>query len=743
MASETQLLEIDWDNDGLFAHAQSDVSDDILEIPTYYMGRDYASQLYGRSSAGVLNVVLRNDDAKYSRFNTGSAIFGKIKANRRVRLKSRRDNAERAAQFVRANSESLSIADNAVLSSGDVHLGIGAWVRLDTKANDMVIDSKWSTTGNLREYLLGYDTSDDKFFFSISRTGTSGTSVTINADTPTPVSTGQSYFVFGWHDPDANTVNIQVDDGTIYSAAHSNGMTDLTSTFRIGARGNTASTFWDGRIGPVGVWKDQLISAAVRTSLRNTGKALLHADLTTAMKTGLVAYWNCTEASGTRTDSEGSNDLTDNNTVLDAPGNFGGIQRVQWHGYLDDIVANPLPGGANEAALEAFGVIAKADGRKAYVGRSTNILTGTAVTSVLDAIDFPAADRVIDAGKTTMTNWAVPGLKGADALHRVEETEAGFLRETRDAEIAFEDRHHRLLGAHQTAQATYSDAVGAAIFYQAIPQQSPLQQIVNIIRAKVRRQTVAGIATIWILPESGAESPFLDPGEEITFIAQYPTPNANTQDIGVDVWTTPVATTDYTANSAADGSGTDMTADVGIGTVVKSIETMEIPVTNNGSVRMFLTKLEARGTALLEEHEVWVQVKDAASITDYDEREYLIPAEYLPDTNQARDYCLYIAALFGSEQALLGIEYVANETQDAMDDALIRDVSDRVAVTADGLTGLGLTAVGFFVERKEDSIGRDGVHKVRLDLSEADATFGKTIVLDVGPGLDTGMLGWA
>lgn len=39
-----------------------------------------------------------------------------------------------------------------------------------------------------------------------------------------------------------------------------------------------------------------------------------------SLATGLVSYWELEETSGTRVDSHGSNDLTDNNTVLSATG---------------------------------------------------------------------------------------------------------------------------------------------------------------------------------------------------------------------------------------------------------------------------------------------------------------------------------------------------------------------------------------------------------------------------------------
>ena len=42
-----------------------------------------------------------------------------------------------------------------------------------------------------------------------------------------------------------------------------------------------------------------------------------------ALKTNLISYWKLEEASGTRVDAHGSNDLTDNNTVTSATGKSG------------------------------------------------------------------------------------------------------------------------------------------------------------------------------------------------------------------------------------------------------------------------------------------------------------------------------------------------------------------------------------------------------------------------------------
>lgn len=80
-------IKVDWDGDGLFANAYSDVSASAFDCQTQ-RGRDYASQLNGRAVAGQARVTLDNRDGRFSSFNAASPIYGKILPNRKVYVSS-------------------------------------------------------------------------------------------------------------------------------------------------------------------------------------------------------------------------------------------------------------------------------------------------------------------------------------------------------------------------------------------------------------------------------------------------------------------------------------------------------------------------------------------------------------------------------------------------------------------------------------------------------------------------------
>src|SRR5687768_7946971 len=70
-----------------------------------------------------------------------------------------------AADFERDDTESLTIADNTGLSAGDVEITFAAWVKLESKTNELVIFSK-GTSGS-GAYYVWYSTGVDRFRFTV------------------------------------------------------------------------------------------------------------------------------------------------------------------------------------------------------------------------------------------------------------------------------------------------------------------------------------------------------------------------------------------------------------------------------------------------------------------------------------------------------------------------------------------------------------------------------------------------
>lgn len=173
-----------------------------------------------------------------------------------------------AAQFTAANSESLSCADNADLSVGDIDFTFAAWVYLDDAATEREFISKGTIGIAGGEYRVEYSSTRMKFQIQ-------DVAVTFKTTTDTTVIVaGTWYYVVAWHDATGDTVNIQVNNGSVISGATAGIIPlDGTVTFRIGS-GNGAR-YWNGRVDEVGFWK-RLLTTQERTDLYNGGAGLAY-----------------------------------------------------------------------------------------------------------------------------------------------------------------------------------------------------------------------------------------------------------------------------------------------------------------------------------------------------------------------------------------------------------------------------------------------------------------------------------
>lgn len=213
----------------------------------------------------------------------------------------------RAARFVRANSEYLTLADSAGVSTGDIQFCVACWVYFDSLGTEQSICGKYAT--GQQEWLL-LKTSADRLRFIVSNDGSTDNYVERSAT----VSANTWYFVVAWHDSSGNTINIQVNDGTADSTAHTTGVFDSTTAFQVG-RWGTGSSYLDGRIDSLGYWK-RIPSASERTAFYNSGAGVSYTDLSSGNIASLVGWWDLDEKSGDRWDASlNGRILSDQNTV--------------------------------------------------------------------------------------------------------------------------------------------------------------------------------------------------------------------------------------------------------------------------------------------------------------------------------------------------------------------------------------------------------------------------------------------
>ncbi len=173
-----------------------------------------------------------------------------------------------AASFVALSLQRLSHADTAELSGADVDITLACWVNLASKTTYRPFVSKSSSSTNKdMEYSLYYDQGADRFHLTVGNGVSAGE---VNGLSSPSLSTW--YYIVAWHDSTLNTVNIQVNDGSINVAAWTGGSFDGSGLLRIGDW-NGLVYFMDGLIDEVSIWR-RLLTIAERTQLYGGGNGL-------------------------------------------------------------------------------------------------------------------------------------------------------------------------------------------------------------------------------------------------------------------------------------------------------------------------------------------------------------------------------------------------------------------------------------------------------------------------------------
>lgn len=379
-----------------------------------------------------------------------------------------------------------------------------------------------------------------------------------------------------------------------------------------------------------------------------------------------------------------------------------------WAGLLTRLIPAGTIDGITIVQLEATGTMSRLPGKKITVAKQTNQYTGALISAVLDDVGWPPGERAIDSGQIMVDLWFEADIDALSAIRNIEDTELGFVYESTEGYLVFEDNNHRLTGAHLTSQQTYSDDPSAAMSYNAIEQTDPIEDIYNELIVDVQNYTTAvSSSVLWTLPN---EQPTIAPGVTLTLWAEYPNASVDS-DIGalVSVWDTPIVGTDITQTGV---SNTDIAV-----TATKFSNSMKLAITNNGPATATMTLIRARGIKVTKNAIIRISAEDTASASKYGKRTFQLPSKWLQSTNVAKDYADFLVSRYKDPTPRLMIRYIANKDAISLADALSREISDRVTVVATGAkTKLGIE-IDFYVESIAHKI-RDGgqIHEVELTL---------------------------
>lgn len=344
-----------------------------------------------------------------------------------------------------------------------------------------------------------------------------------------------------------------------------------------------------------------------------------------------------------------------------------GTGHVLWTGILDDLPQHPELNRLS-VTLPSFGTLSRLRKRQVDEGISTalysNILTSVALGHLLDAAGWPAADRVIDTGKTTLLWWWLDNADPFTAMVELLATEGpgAAIYEDGRGRIVFESRHYRLLTARSTtSQATLRGSGSEPLFSAPFSYNPGLKDVINRCTITVKARSAKSLAVVWSLGENVA----LAANETKTYVARQTSGEPFTAAVA------PVAATDYTVQS---GSVTSITLNRTSGASVT------ITITGGaGGASVTGLQLRAQPVTVDSSGQATNTIDTSVSQTRYGRRTYPLPTRAEVSLSTAQDFCNAVVGIYQAPRPQVSLA-LNNGTAARLAQALGREISDRVTI---------------------------------------------------------------
>jgi hypothetical protein len=293
------------------------------------------------------------------------------------------------------------------------------------------------------------------------------------------------------------------------------------------------------------------------------------------------------------------------------------------------------------------------------------------------------------------------------ALRLVAESEQGRVGTDRDGKVFFWSRHH--LALDTTSDEMFDDMMFDLDYRYG-------ESLVNriTVRHNPRKLDATGTPTLGTLDRAL----WIRAGESREVMVRFA--DGSGARISSTSVITPVANTDYTANSAEDGSGSDLTGLVAV-TLEAMAQSARLNFTNNANVDAYVQPgATVRGNDKLTDFgQMEVSHQDDASAAAYGLRSEVVNARLLEDPVVAENLARWLVVSRGDARGeARRVTFKPRRSDGLMTAALSRVIGDRVTAQE---THTGLSADFFIVGERHRLRGGGMDHTVIWTLEPASA----------------------
>lgn len=252
-----------------------------------------------------------------------------------------------------------------------------------------------------------------------------------------------------------------------------------------------------------------------------------------------------------------------------------------------------------------------------------NIYADDAMRLVLSQAGWPTHwGSILDSGVDVQPYFWVDARSPAQVIHELAHNELGAINLAANGDLVFRSRNYP---EPELLTLTSDDILNGGL-----RQLTPAEAIRNLVQIKTSPRSEQSTQEVWRLP-----GPLqIAAGETIDDIwADFI--YGNYASIPVRNPITPVATTDYLMNSASDGSGTNLTANLSV-TMNPFATRGQLSVKNNGETPGWIWFMRVRGNPLITTNTTSFNFTDSASVRQFGRRPFNMELEQT--VNVARAY---------------------------------------------------------------------------------------------------------
>lgn len=268
----------------------------------------------------------------------------------------------------------------------------------------------------------------------------------------------------------------------------------------------------------------------------------------------------------------------------------------------------------------------------------TNKRSDEIIKDILDTIGFSSDQYDLDVGLNTIAfAWFTKGTKAGDAIREICEAEEAMFSQDEEGIMHFENRRKYNYAPYTESQITITD--DDIITWKEENSSNIINKV--IVRAKPR--AVVDQTEVWI---DGVTEEILQ-GETKEIWARLENPCSSI--------VTPIMTTDYLANTAQDGSGSNVSANITV-SIDKFTDTAKLTIQNNYAGTVYITKLRLRGTPALITSEIEESYEDTVSVLKYSTQILEIENNFIDSSTFAKYLAEAIVTKYKDPRRVISIE---------------------------------------------------------------------------------------